>query len=161
MICLWNLQVVWNCQLVVSWYLNFTFIQKSFVILYLLATCSLRISLFSFYVTDTVSYLTNFIQLIQLLTKRRILEKKLEEVVGLFFVSEVRMSFINSGESGKVSLSLMSGVLVAFNICNGTGNVYQLMFYFKRIKTFDIFIRFLTRFSAKVLSAFDVSVFMI
>ena len=48
--------------------------------------------------------------------------KKLEEeVVCLIFVSGVSLPFSNSGDSGKVSLSVVSGVLKAFNICEVSG----------------------------------------
>ena len=51
-------------------------------------------------------------------------EKEFEkEVVFLIFVSGVRISFNKSGELGKVSLSSVSGVLVAFIICGGSGKV--------------------------------------
>ena len=48
-----------------------------------------------------------------------------KEVVCLIFVSGVRMPFNNSGESGKVSLPLASGVLVAFSICDRSGKVWS------------------------------------
>ena len=35
------------------------------------------------------------------------------------------MPFNNSGESGKVSLPLASGVLVAFSICDRSGKVWS------------------------------------
>ena len=47
-----------------------------------------------------------------------------EEVVCLFFISVVRKPFNNSDELGKVSLSSVSGVLVAINICGGRGRVW-------------------------------------
>ena len=50
-------------------------------------------------------------------------KKILKEVVCLIFVFVVRISFDISGELGKVSLSLVSVVLVAFIICGRPGKV--------------------------------------
>ena len=50
-------------------------------------------------------------------------KKILKEVVCLIFVFVVRISFDISGELGKVSLSSVSVVLVAFIICGRPGKV--------------------------------------
>ena len=84
------------------------------------------------------------------------------------------MSFKNSVESGKVSLSLVSGVFLAFSICGGLGKVWvgkvwstfynilkesRAWMYFLFINMFGL-VSSLSKFSIRVLTAFDAPIFM-
>ena len=74
----------------------------------------------------------------------------------------MRILINNSGESGKVSLSLASGVLVTFLICGGSGKVWS-------DDAYDVWSTFLDISKEsrpwmallRFLSAFEASVFMI
>ena len=100
-----------------------------------------------------------------------------KEVVCLIFVSGVRIPFNNINELSKVSLSPVSGVLVAFIICSGSVKVWSVdacdvwstfLNILKESRSWVVFlfismfclISSLTKFAINVLSAFEASALM-